>query len=438
MSGKHKHGNLRSRIVGEGVEAPDQLLANPLNWRTHPKEQVDALEGLLREVGWVQRVIVNRTTGHIVDGHARVELALRRSESAVPVLYVELTEAEERLVLAALDPIGGLAGKDAAVLDELLQGVHTEDPALQELLDSLAGESASIGGTDGLTDPDDAPELQAEPVTKPGDVWECGRHRIVCGDSTSAEAWAALRVGESAVTFTSPPYGAGNVAKLRDHYVPGAKNRESFYAGHDDDPAKWLDLMNGWSSMALAHCGAVVCNVQMLADNKRDMVRWMAAHVDHLVDVVIWDKGSGAPQMQSNVLTNCFEFLFVLSRESGASRSVPFADFHGNIRNVVGVDPRGKNDFADVHRAVMPVDLVSWVIDLCKKAREFVDPFGGTGTTMIACEKSGRDSRLIEIDGRYVDVAVRRWQAFTGKAATLESDGRTFDEVEAERGTVEA
>lgn len=107
MSGKHKQGNLRSRIVGEGVEAPDQLLANPLNWRTHPKEQVDALEGLLRDVGWVQRVIVNRTTGHIVDGHARVELALRRSEATVPVLYVELTEAEERLVLAALDPIGG-------------------------------------------------------------------------------------------------------------------------------------------------------------------------------------------------------------------------------------------------------------------------------------------------------------------------------------------
>ena len=98
---------LRSRIVGEGEEAPDQLLANPLNWRRHPPEQQKALEGMLREVGWVQRVIVNRTTGHVVDGHLRVELALRRGETAVPVLYVELTEEEEKIVLAAIDPIEG-------------------------------------------------------------------------------------------------------------------------------------------------------------------------------------------------------------------------------------------------------------------------------------------------------------------------------------------
>lgn len=95
----------RSRIVGEGSEAPDQLLANPLNWRVHPKEQVDALEGLLSQVGWVQRVIVNKRTGHVVDGHARVALALRRNEPALPVLYVDLAEDEERrALLMELDP----------------------------------------------------------------------------------------------------------------------------------------------------------------------------------------------------------------------------------------------------------------------------------------------------------------------------------------------
>jgi len=129
----------RSRIVGDGEEAPDQLLANPLNWRVHPKEQVDALEGLLKQVGWVQRVIVNKRTGHVVDGHARVALALRRAEPTLPVLYVDLSEDEERLVLAAIDPIGGMAGRDDDMLAQVLEGLTAEDAGLQALLDGLAG-----------------------------------------------------------------------------------------------------------------------------------------------------------------------------------------------------------------------------------------------------------------------------------------------------------
>lgn len=141
-SGKGKGADaLRSRIVGEDEVAPDQLLANPLNWRTHPKQQIDALEGLLREVGWVQRVIVNRRTGHVVDGHARVSLALRRDEKTVPVVYVDLSEPEEKLVLAALDPIGGLAGADAQILDSLLRDVSTDDEALRGLLDKVAADA---------------------------------------------------------------------------------------------------------------------------------------------------------------------------------------------------------------------------------------------------------------------------------------------------------
>jgi hypothetical protein len=127
----------QSRIVGEGFEAPDQLLANPLNWRRHPKNQQDALEAMLRTVGWVQRVIVNKTTGHIVDGHLRVEVALRRDEPAVPVLYVQLSEEEEKVVLAAIDPIGGLAETDQTMLDDLLEGVETGDADLDAFLASL-------------------------------------------------------------------------------------------------------------------------------------------------------------------------------------------------------------------------------------------------------------------------------------------------------------
>lgn len=128
----------RNRIVGYGAEAPDQLLANPKNWRIHSKPQQDALRGVLHEVGVVQDVLVNRTTGFVVDGHLRVALALADWQPSIPVTYVELTEAEENLVLATFDPIAALAGADRVQLDSLLREVSTDEVALQALLAEVA------------------------------------------------------------------------------------------------------------------------------------------------------------------------------------------------------------------------------------------------------------------------------------------------------------
>jgi len=128
----------RNRIVGYGEEAPDQLLANPGNWRTHPLSQTDALGGVLRDVGLVQNVIVNKTSGFVVDGHARIALALRDGQPTIPVTYVELDPSEEALILATLDPLSAMAGTDAAQLDALLREVSTGDAALQAMLAELA------------------------------------------------------------------------------------------------------------------------------------------------------------------------------------------------------------------------------------------------------------------------------------------------------------
>lgn len=128
----------RNRIVGYGEEAPDQLLANPKNWRIHSKTQQDALRGVLHEVGVVQDVLVNRTTGFVVDGHLRVALALSDGQPVIPVKYVELTEAEEALVLATFDPLAALAGADREQLDALLRDVSTDEQALQALLAEVA------------------------------------------------------------------------------------------------------------------------------------------------------------------------------------------------------------------------------------------------------------------------------------------------------------
>lgn len=136
---------IRNRIIGEAPEDPEQLLANPFNFRRHPKQQLDALEGVLEEIGWVQRVVANKRTGHLIDGHARVELAIRRGEKSVPVLYVDLTEAEERVALATMDPIGSLAYQDDEALKALLESIAVENAALQDFLATLETDQQAGG-----------------------------------------------------------------------------------------------------------------------------------------------------------------------------------------------------------------------------------------------------------------------------------------------------
>ncbi len=139
----HEQEQWRNRIAGHGEESPEQLLANPRNFRIHPKGQQNALLGVLDEVGIVDEVIVNKRTGFLVNGHLRVSLAMRTNQPSIPVKYVDLSEEEEALILATFDPISALAVVDAAVLDDLLRDVQTGNAAVQEMLAGLA-EGAGI------------------------------------------------------------------------------------------------------------------------------------------------------------------------------------------------------------------------------------------------------------------------------------------------------
>jgi hypothetical protein len=140
----------RNRIVGYSEEEPDQLLANPSNWRIHPAAQQNALSGVLKEVGLVQNVVANRTTGHLVDGHLRVMLAMRENQPVVPVTWVELSEEEEHLILAALDPLAAMATADAGALDALLSSVQSGEAAVQSMLAELAEGAGLYQPVDGI------------------------------------------------------------------------------------------------------------------------------------------------------------------------------------------------------------------------------------------------------------------------------------------------
>src|ERR1017187_229609 len=204
----------KSRIVGEGDENPGQLLANPANWRIHPHAQEQALMGILDEVGWVQRVIVNTRTGFVLDGHLRVATAISHGEKRIPVLYVDLSEEEEKKVLLTIDPLSAMAGVDSAKLEELLKEVSIESDGLRSGIEKYAKDAGvSVDGeqaVDAEAKTDVAEELNKIWKVKPGDLMQIGRHRLLCGDCTKMKDAKRLMDGErAALCVTSPPYGVG-------------------------------------------------------------------------------------------------------------------------------------------------------------------------------------------------------------------------------------
>ena len=128
---------IKNRIIGSGEEQLDNILFNPRNWRIHPLSQQNALKGVLEEVGWVQEVIINKNTGHLVDGHLRCQLAAREGQTTIPVKYVDLTEEEEILVLSTLDPIAAMAATDKQKLDELFADIQSENDNVNKMLDEI-------------------------------------------------------------------------------------------------------------------------------------------------------------------------------------------------------------------------------------------------------------------------------------------------------------
>jgi hypothetical protein len=248
----------RNRITGHAEVAPASLLPNPANWRRHPVRQQRALAGALGEVGWVAQVMVNRTSGHLVDGHLRLELALARGEPTVPVAYVELSEAEERLVLASLDPLAAMADTDRDALALLLAEVTPSDRALTRMLAELADRNGISPA--GLGDPDAVPEVpdEADLYVRPGDRWQLGEQRLLCGDATDPGDVTRLLAGEQpTLLVTDPPYGVSLDMEWRDQaglnrlgraepsYLRGEGHRATSISGDTvcaSTPAKGLGI----------------------------------------------------------------------------------------------------------------------------------------------------------------------------------------------------
>lgn len=446
---KQQAGEWRNRIVRTGTAPASEFKANELNWRVHPKAQRDALKGVLSEVGWVTGVITNVTTGNVIDGHARIEEALKLGdETPVPFVEVELSEAEEMKILATLDPLSAMAGADKEQLDALLREVETADAAVMQMLDDLAKANGLDYGKEGASDADAEPqidkadELRVKWGVERGQVWQLGEHRLMCGDSTSAEDVARLMKGERfrAVT-TSPPY---------------TDQREYELKSFD-----WLALANGFFAALVPHIGKpadVLVNLGMSHKNG-EVDRYWDVWLEEckrtgwpLYGWYVWDKGSGMPGEWNGRLAPAHEFIFHFnagrkpaqkwiettgeSAKRGASGK-RFRKKDGSLAEVTSPDKIGqpfkvpdsvvrigremaRGIHTQAHPAVFSVEFASFLIQTWSEPGAIVyEPFSGSGTTIIACEQLGRKCRAMEISPAYAAVALQRWADATGKTPAL-------------------
>ena len=402
----------RNRIVGHGDEPPGRLIANPANWRIHPMAQQQALAGALSDVGWVAQVIVNRRSGYLVDGHLRVELALARGEPSVPVTYVDLSPEEERLVLASLDPLGAMAGADAAKLEELLRDLVPNDDALSAMLAELADQSGIVRA--GLTDPEAAPPLpdEADTYVKAGELWILGGHRLLVGDSTQPDDVARLFDGQAATLMaTDPPYLVdydGGAHPQSWHNRPSVKDK------HWDayvDPAAGVAFFRSFIEAALPHLAPHVAIYQWHAHKRQALVEaaWSACGL--LVhQQLIWVKARA-------VLTHShFMWAHEPAFYGWVEGAPPLRRPPANATTVWAVDQIGESD--GIHPTQKPVELFARPIAYHTRPGDICyDPFLGSGTSLIAAERAARRCYGLEISPAYAQVCIERWQGFTGGKA---------------------
>lgn len=409
-------GAWKNRIVGHEVVDPEDLLANPFNFRIHSKLQQDAIAGLLDSVGWIRSVIVNKLTGHIVDGHARVTLALRAGEM-VPVEYVELTADEEYLALVSLDYIVELAGKDEFKLDELLRKVQTTDDAIMSMLSQLAEEEGLYfenGG--GPLDPgeerDAAPaisradELAEEWGTAVGQLWRLPSrtsgqdHYLLCGDSTDPTAVERVMGGATArILITDPPYGvdyAALVASRENQKVGGWADIK----GDAMTEEELRTLVSGSLELAADVAGAVVGFVWGPSGNDT-AISFMLGIRDagwRLSQSIVWVKNAlvfGRADYQWR-----HELCLYIKRE-GAGRQ--------EDRTETTVWEIPKPSGSD-HPTSKPLELYARALrNHTKPADILYEPFVGSGTGIVAAENLQRQCRAIELTPGYTAVCLQRY-----------------------------
>lgn len=442
----------------------EALIPYARNARTHSDAQVAQIAASIREFGFNNPVLVDGENG-IIAGHGRLLAARKLGLNSVPVIELaHLSETQKRAFILADNKLALNAGWDDELLSIELADLSMEgldlsltgfsDAEITELL-GAADESPNADGDDTDDADKDIPDAPSNPVTRPGDLWQLGAHRLICGDAGDAGVVATLMAGETAaLCFTSPPYG-----QQRD-YTQGISD--------------WDGLMRSvFAQLPMAADGQVLVNLGLIhRDNEvlpywDGWLSWMRTQDWRQFAWYVWDQGPGMPGDWQGRLAPAFEFIFHFNRQSrkpnkivpckhagqeshlradGSSTAMrgkdgevggwthagqPTQDTRIPDSVIRVMRHKGKIGQDIDHPAVFPVALPEFVIEAYTDAGGILyEPFGGSGTTILAAQRTGRVARAVEIAPEYVDVAIKRWQQnHPDQPVTLVATGQTFEEI---------
>ncbi len=396
----------------------EKLVPYARNARTHSEEQVAQIAASIVEFGFTNPILAG-SDGVIVAGHGRLAAAQKLGLDTVPVVVLNhLTPTQRRALIIADNRIAENAGWDDAMLRIELQSLQEDGFNLDitgfdadALAEIMAGEETTV---DGQTDDDAVPEVSATAISRPGDVWELGNHRLVCGDATDPKSYELLMADAKAdMIVTDPPYNVDYANSAKDKMR--GKDRPIL---NDNLGDGFYDFLLAAMTPMLKRCSGAVY-VAMSSSELDTLQQAFRAAGGKWSTFIIWAKNT-----------------FTLGRADYQRQYEPilYGWPEGQNRHWCGDRDQGdvwnikKPQKNDLHPTMKPVELVERAIRNSSRPGDIVlDPFGGSGTTLIAAEKTGRIGWLIELDPKYVDVIVRRWQDWSGQDAYRERDGLPFN-----------
>jgi len=401
----------------------DLLIPYPNNARTHSQDQISKIAGSIKKFGFTNPILVDKNNG-IIAGHGRIAAAKLIGMTEVPTICLDhLTEVEVQAYILADNRLALDAGWDAEMVKIEMEQLQLKGFDLQLTgfsLDEIEAYMNPVKLNEGLEDPDAPQGLGGEPISKPGDIWILGNHRLMCGDSTNPDNVMALCLEHNPVIMvTDPPYGVEYDPSWRDGADLGVGERSRGKV-KNDDKVDWTDTYSLFTGdiAYVWHAGVYSPAV--------------ASHLENcgfeIVSQIIWAKQH-----------------FALSRGDYHWQHEPcwYVVRKGKNHNWQGArdqsttwEIKNNNSFGNSepeetwgHGTQKPIECMLRPITNNTKPMQYVyDPFGGSGTTLIACEKIGRNCLMMELDPQYVDMIVKRWQKFTGHQATLESNGKPFND----------
>lgn len=401
------------KIIMRKVE---ELIPYARNAKKHPDEQITKISASIKEFGWTNPILTDGENG-ILAGHGRLAAAKKLGLTEVPTIDLAHLNKSQRKAYILMDNRSAQSDWDNDLLTLELGELKELNFDLE--LTGFDADELSLLFPDeipeGLTDPDDVPDVPEDPVTKLGDVWLLGNHRLMCGDSTSIDAVEKLMGGVKAdFILTDPPYNQETDGGFKGNIGKSLK-KQSADIEHMCDFNPLTVLPNFILVSENKKMNATVfCNKDLIPD----YLNW-ARDCGFSFNVLVWKKPSAIPlggSYQPDV-----EYCLVFRKSAKFNTKQPETTYSKVLEY--------KRE-SGLHPTMKPIGILENQIKIVSDKNDVcIDFFGGSGSTLIACEKTNRYARLLEIDPKYCDVIITRWQNFTGKQATLESTGQTFDEL---------